>query len=88
LARPGGNASGFTALEYSFASKWLELMKEIAPRITRDWNGCGLAILAERQRHAANNPAGPVPTIKTRLFLSQQLVVLSGGNVAVAIIIL
>jgi putative ABC transport system substrate-binding protein len=35
LARPGGNATGFTALEYSFASKWLELMKEIAPRITR-----------------------------------------------------
>jgi putative tryptophan/tyrosine transport system substrate-binding protein len=35
LARPGGNATGFTALEYSFAGKWLELMKEIAPRITR-----------------------------------------------------
>ena len=35
LAQPGGNATGFTALEYSFASKWLELMKEIAPRITR-----------------------------------------------------
>ena len=35
LAQPGGNATGFTALEYSFASKWLELVKEIAPRITR-----------------------------------------------------
>jgi len=35
LARPGGNATGFTALEYSFAGKWLELMKEMAPRITR-----------------------------------------------------
>jgi putative ABC transport system substrate-binding protein len=35
MARPGGNATGFTALEYSFAGKWLELMKEIAPRITR-----------------------------------------------------
>jgi ABC-type uncharacterized transport system substrate-binding protein len=35
LARPGGNATGFTALEYSFAGKWLELMKEIAPSITR-----------------------------------------------------
>jgi putative ABC transport system substrate-binding protein len=35
LARPGGNATGFTALEYSFAGKWLELMKEIAPHITR-----------------------------------------------------
>jgi putative tryptophan/tyrosine transport system substrate-binding protein len=35
LARPGRNATGFTALEYSFAGKWLELMKEMAPRITR-----------------------------------------------------
>jgi putative tryptophan/tyrosine transport system substrate-binding protein len=35
LAQPGGNATGFTAFEYSFSSKWLELMKEIAPRITR-----------------------------------------------------
>ncbi|HXL47470.1 MAG TPA: ABC transporter substrate-binding protein [Xanthobacteraceae bacterium] len=35
LARPGGNATGFTALEYQFAGKWLELIKEIAPRVTR-----------------------------------------------------
>jgi putative ABC transport system substrate-binding protein len=35
LARPGGNATGFTALEYSFSGKWLELMKEMAPHITR-----------------------------------------------------
>ena len=35
LARPGGNATGFTGLEYSFASKWLELIKEISPRVTR-----------------------------------------------------
>src|SRR6516225_9133603 len=35
LARPGGNATGFTALEYSFAGKWLELMKEVARRVSR-----------------------------------------------------
>jgi putative ABC transport system substrate-binding protein len=35
LARPGGNATGFTALEYGFTGKWLELLKEIAPRVTR-----------------------------------------------------
>jgi putative tryptophan/tyrosine transport system substrate-binding protein len=35
LARPGGNATGFTAFEYSISGKWLELLKEIAPRITR-----------------------------------------------------
>ena len=31
LARPGGNATGFTELEYSLSGKWLELLKEIAP---------------------------------------------------------
>src|SRR5262245_29666015 len=35
LARPGGNATGFTAQEYSSAGKWLELVKEISPRVTR-----------------------------------------------------
>jgi len=35
LAHPGGNATGFTVLEYSTAAKWLELLKEIAPRVTR-----------------------------------------------------
>jgi putative tryptophan/tyrosine transport system substrate-binding protein len=35
LARPGGNATGFTALEFGFAAKWLELLKEIAPSVTR-----------------------------------------------------
>jgi putative tryptophan/tyrosine transport system substrate-binding protein len=34
LARPGGNASGFTLFEYSISAKWLELLKEIAPRVT------------------------------------------------------
>jgi putative ABC transport system substrate-binding protein len=35
LARPGGNTTGFTPMEYSIAAKWLELLKEIAPRVTR-----------------------------------------------------
>jgi putative tryptophan/tyrosine transport system substrate-binding protein len=35
LARPGGNATGFLALEYGMSGKWLELLKEIAPRVTR-----------------------------------------------------
>src|SRR5262245_14108710 len=35
LARPGGNATGFTNLEYGRGAKWLELLKEIAPRVTR-----------------------------------------------------
>jgi len=35
LPRPDGNATGFTAFEGSEAGKWLELLKEIAPRVTR-----------------------------------------------------
>jgi putative tryptophan/tyrosine transport system substrate-binding protein len=47
LARPGGNATGFMLYEYSLSGKWLELLKEIAPRITR------AAVLREQ-----TNPAG------------------------------
>jgi ABC-type uncharacterized transport system substrate-binding protein len=35
LARPGGNATGFTAFEYNMGGKWLELLKEIAPAVKR-----------------------------------------------------
>ena len=35
LAKPGGNITGFTTIEYSIGAKWLELLKEIAPGVTR-----------------------------------------------------
>jgi putative ABC transport system substrate-binding protein len=35
LAKPGGNMTGFPIFEYGIGTKWLELLKEIAPRITR-----------------------------------------------------
>ena len=35
LARPGGNATGFTSFEYSLSGKWVELLKQIAPHVTR-----------------------------------------------------
>ena len=35
LARPGGNITGFTTYEYGFSGKWLELLKQIAPQVTR-----------------------------------------------------
>jgi putative ABC transport system substrate-binding protein len=35
LARPGGNATGFALSEYSISGKWMELLKEIAPGVTR-----------------------------------------------------
>jgi ABC-type uncharacterized transport system substrate-binding protein len=47
LARPGGNATGFTTFEYGIGAKWLELLKEIAPGVKR------AAVLRD-----ATNPAG------------------------------
>ena len=35
LARPGGNVTGFTIFEHSFAGKWLEMLKEVVPTMTR-----------------------------------------------------
>jgi putative tryptophan/tyrosine transport system substrate-binding protein len=35
LARPGGNATGFTNIDFSMSAKWLELLKQIAPGATR-----------------------------------------------------
>src|SRR5262245_15563801 len=35
LARPGGNATGFTNFEYSMSGKWVELLKQISPGVTR-----------------------------------------------------
>ncbi|MGA7667140.1 MAG: hypothetical protein WBW13_20230, partial [Pseudolabrys sp.] len=35
LARPGGNTTGFMLCEYSISGKWLELLKQIAPDVTR-----------------------------------------------------
>jgi ABC-type uncharacterized transport system substrate-binding protein len=42
LARPGGNATGFALFEYSTSGKWLELLKQIAPRVT------GAAVLRDQ----------------------------------------
>ena len=47
LARPGGNATGFTPFEYTIGAKWLEVLREIAPRVRR------VAVLRE-----ATNPGG------------------------------
>ena len=41
LARPGGNATGFMAFEYTLSAKWMELLKEVAPHMTRG-QSCGM----------------------------------------------
>ena len=35
MAQPGGNITGFSLFEYSFSGKWLELLKELSPRVMR-----------------------------------------------------
>jgi putative tryptophan/tyrosine transport system substrate-binding protein len=47
LAKPGGNATGFTNFEFDISTKWLELLKQVAPRMTRT------AVLRD-----SNNPNG------------------------------
>jgi putative ABC transport system substrate-binding protein len=58
LARPGGNATGFMIYEYSLGAKWLELLKQIAPSVTRvavirnSANPAGIAIFGTIQNAA------------------------------------
>ena len=49
LARPGGNATGFMSFEFSIGAKWLELLKQIAPGVTR------VAILRDAAQGAATS---------------------------------
>jgi len=57
LARPGGNTTGFMLFEYSMSGKWLELLKQIAPSVTRWWShrntkrvGMGSSLSGRRDR--------------------------------------
>jgi putative ABC transport system substrate-binding protein len=56
LARPGGNMTGFTLFEYSISAKWLELLKEIAPRVTQ------VAVLRD---HSSPSGIGQFSAIQT-----------------------
>src|SRR5262249_40836190 len=61
LARPGGNATGFLVFEYSIAGKWLELLKEIARRVTR------AAVLRESALAAGPDQFGIIQAIAPAL---------------------
>jgi putative tryptophan/tyrosine transport system substrate-binding protein len=54
LARPGGNATGFMNFEYGLSGKWLELLKEIAPGVTR------VAILRDPTQPAGAGQLGAI----------------------------
>ncbi len=57
LARPGGNATGFIAFEYSISGKWLELLKQIAPNVTR------VAVLRDATQGAGNSEFASIQTV-------------------------
>ena len=56
LARPGGNATGFLSVEYSISGKWLELLKQIAPNLTR------AAVFRDTSNPTGNAQFGAVQT--------------------------
>jgi putative ABC transport system substrate-binding protein len=56
MARPGGTATGFTVFEYGLSGKWLELLKELAPRVKR------VAILRDVAIAAGSGQLGALQT--------------------------
>jgi putative ABC transport system substrate-binding protein len=63
LARPGGNATGFTVYEYSISGKWLELLKQVAPQVTR------VAVLRESGIAAGPGMMGAIQALAPSLGL-------------------
>src|SRR5262245_14760578 len=61
LARPGGNVTGFTFVEYGMSGKWLELLKEIAPHVTR------VAILRDPTLAAGIGQLGAIQSVAPSL---------------------
>jgi len=61
LARPGGNTTGFLLFEYSLSGKWLELLKEIAPTVTR------AAVFRDTANPAGNAQFGAIQTVAPSL---------------------
>ena len=61
LARPGGNATGFTSNEFSLSGKWLELLKQIAPSVTRT------AVLRDASQGAGTAQFGAIQAVAPSL---------------------
>jgi putative ABC transport system substrate-binding protein len=61
LARPGGNATGFTTFEYSLSGKWLELLKQVAPHVTR------VAVLRDSSGPSGIGQFGAIQTVAPSL---------------------
>jgi putative ABC transport system substrate-binding protein len=61
LAQPGGNATGFTNLEYGLSGKWLELLKQIVPQLTR------AAVLRDADQVSGGGQLGAMQSVASSL---------------------
>jgi putative tryptophan/tyrosine transport system substrate-binding protein len=61
LSRPGGNVTGFASFDYGLSGKWLELLKEIAPRMTR------IAVIRSPVQFAGFGQLGAIQAIASSL---------------------
>jgi putative ABC transport system substrate-binding protein len=68
LARPGGNATGFMAYEWSISGKWLELLKQIAPSVKR------AAVLRDPSSAAASGMLGGIQSVASSLRVELRLI--------------
>jgi putative ABC transport system substrate-binding protein len=57
MARPGGNVTGFTTYEYGMSGKWLELLKEIAPKVRR------VAVLRDSALASGSGQLGAIQSV-------------------------
>ena len=57
LARPGGNATGFTSYDYGMSGKWLELLKQIAPQVVR------VAVIRDPAQVSAGGQLGAISAV-------------------------
>jgi putative tryptophan/tyrosine transport system substrate-binding protein len=64
MARPGGNATGFSQFEFGFGAKWLELLKEVAPGVKR------VAILRDPTLPAGLAQFGAIQSVASSMELS------------------
>ena len=82
LARPGGNATGFTVFEYGISAKWLELLKELAPQVTRAAVLRDATIAAGAGQLGAVQSVAPSLGIELRPVAVRGLIVAAGAGVA------
>ena len=70
LARPGGNATGFSLFEYDLCGKWLALLKEIAPNVKR------AAVLRDTANPAGSGQVGAIESVAPSLGIELSMVAL------------